>query len=111
MDTTTTTAHIRALNDAARWFFSDGLVDFTDGIASLLPEDQAAIFDRVRTFDDFMPANDQYDEHDFGGFAYRGRTVYWKIEYYDLLRKNGSPDPSDPAVTRRVLTVMLADEY
>ena len=49
MDTKTTTARIRTLNDAERWCLSDGLVDFTSGIASLLPKDQAAILDRVRT--------------------------------------------------------------
>ena len=111
MNTETTTARIRALNDAERWCLKGGLVDFTNGIASLLPKEQAVILDRVRTFDDFTPANDPHDEHDFGAFAYKGRTVYWKIEYYDLLRINGSSDPSDPALTRRVLTVTFADEY
>ena len=111
MDTETTTARIRALNDTERLCLRGGLVDVTNGIASLLPNDQAAILDRVRTFDDFTPANDPHDEHDFGAFAYKGRTVYWKIDYYDLLRVNGSRDPSDPALTRRVLTVTFADEY
>ena len=111
MNTETTTARIRALNDAERWCLNDGLTDWTNGIASLLPNDQAAILDRVRTFDDFAPENDPHDEHDFGAFAYKGRTVYWKIDYYDLLRCNGSRDPSDPALTRRVLTVTFADEY
>ena len=111
MNTETTTARIRALNDAERWCLKGGLVDFTNGIASLLPKDQAEVLDRVRTFDDFTPANDPHDEHDFGAFAYKGRTVYWKIDYYDLLRVNGSRDPSDPALTRRVLTVTFADEY
>jgi hypothetical protein len=111
MDTDTTTARIRALNDAVRCSLSDGKIYVTSGIASLLPKEQAAILDRVRTFDDFTPDNDPHGEHDFGSFEHRRKTIFWKIDYYDLLLCNGSRDPSDPALTRRVLTVMLAEEY
>jgi hypothetical protein len=54
--------------------------------------------------------NDPYHERDLGSFEHKGRTINWKIDYYDLLLHNGSREPSDPALTRRVLTVMLADE-
>ena len=30
---------------------------------------------------------------------------------YDRATEFGSPDPTDPAVTTRVLTIMRADEY
>ena len=45
------------------------------------------------------------EEHDFGSFEADGHKIFFKIDYYD------SPDPSDPAVTNRVITIMLAEEY
>ena len=66
---------------------------------------------RVHGFTAFSPDNDPYGEHDFGSFEYAGKTIFWKIDCYDRDLDNGSPDPTDPAVTTRVLTVLLAEEY
>ncbi len=112
MNTETTTARIRALNDAARRNQTDGdMFMITCGVKALPEADQAAIINRVFAFDDFTEANDPYGEHDFGAFDLDGVRLYWKIDYYDLDLKCGSPDPADETVTRRVLTVLLADEY
>ena len=111
MNTETTTACIRTLNDALRWLSAGGELFVTRGIAGLPETEQAAILDRVRTFDDFTEDNDPWRKHDFGSFEHNGRTIDWKIDYYDLALRFHSPDAADPAVTRRVLTIMLAEEY
>jgi hypothetical protein len=79
-----------------------------EGIAALSPADQSAIREKVETFDAFTPDNDPYGEHDFGSFEHNGIRVFWKIDYYDRNLEYGSEDPSDPAQTTRVLTIMLA---
>jgi len=65
----------------------------------------------VRAFDAFTGDNDPHGEHDFGAFDLCEERLFWKIDYYDQDLRFGSPDPTDPAVTRRVLTIMLASDY
>jgi hypothetical protein len=65
----------------------------------------------VQAFEAFTADNDPYGEHDFGAFELAGERLFWKIDYYDRELQFGSEDPADPAVTRRVLTIMLASEY
>lgn len=105
------TATICALNDALRTLTGEGRICFTAGISALPRDEQAKIMERVFDFDEFTPESDPHDEHDFGSFDHDGKTIFWKIDYYDRDLKFGSPDPSDPAVTTRVLTVLLAEEY
>jgi hypothetical protein len=59
----------------------------------------------------FHRSNDPHEEHDFGAFEVDGEKLFFKIDYYDQDLKCHSPDPSDPKVTRRVITLMLASEY
>ena len=65
----------------------------------------------VRDYADFTEDNDPHGEHDFGAFTLDDAKLFWKIDYYDNELEYGSPNPADPDVTRRVLTIMLADEY
>jgi hypothetical protein len=105
------TEKIRALNDALRNLTGEGRIYVTAGIAALSDMKQAAIMRRVFTYSDFTPESDPHGEHDFGSFEHAGKTIFWKIDCYDRALKYGSADPADEAVTTRVLTVMLAEEY
>ena len=83
----------------------------TPGIAALGPEAVARIVKTIEVYDDFCHANDPHEEHDFGSFEADGHTIFFKIDYFDKTLTVHSPDPSDPAVTKRVITIMLAEEY
>ena len=106
------TQRIRALNDQLRQSFARGGISvMTPGIAALGQEAVDRIVKTIVLFDDFCHANDPHEEHDFGSFEAEGHTIFFKIDYFDRTLKYLSPDPTDPAVTIRVITVMLADEY
>jgi hypothetical protein len=116
---------IARLNDLARRAMGIAcVVVATEGIRALPEADQSRLRDLVETFDAFTLDNDPYGERDFGAI-YQGldgvwsasrpvdvaMTVFWKIDAYDRELRFGSENPADPAVTRRVLTIMLASEY
>ena len=102
---------IALLNDAFRRTFAGGKVTMTAGVYAPPDMVKAAALQKSATFDAFTDDNDPYGEHDFGSFELCGRKFFWKIEYYDRDMQYGSEDPSDPAKTTRVMTVMLASEY
>ena len=83
----------------------------TQAVAQLVKDDVDYILNEVRNYNDFTPINDPFLEHDFGSIQLGEKTIFWKIDYYDLDPHMHSPDPSDPAVTVRILTNMLAEEY
>ncbi len=104
-------AAIAKLNDEARQSFRGCRVVITQGINQLEPQAIADIIAAVQQFSDFTRDDDPYEEHDFGKVVVRCLVVFWKFDYYDLDLQMHSPDSADPAVTARVLTIMLADEY
>lgn len=121
----TRTERIARLNDLSRRAMGIAcVVVATEGIRGFPEADQSLLRELVETFDAFTPDNDPYGERDFGAI-YQGVdgiwsasrpvdvavTVFWKIDAYDRELRFGSEDPADPAVTRRVLTIMLASEY
>lgn len=102
---------IRNLNDKLRKTGLGGRIMITQGIQDLLPDTLAKIIPTIRQFDDFSENNDPYEEHDCAAIEVDGERIFWKIDYYDKALKGGSPDPTDPKVTERVMTIMLAEEY
>lgn len=111
-------ARIRERNDALRTagdyfgvLLARGQLVITRGIAARGSDFVNRAVAAVRTFSDFSADNDPYGEHDFGSFSLDGADIFWKIDYYDTDLRYASPNPAEPAVTRRVLTILLAEEY
>lgn len=112
------TERIRALNDALRTardpiaaLIMNGSLVITSGLTGL----GQAFVDRciaaVRAFSGFTPKNDPWGEHDMAFLTVDDQRIFFKVDYYDRDLCCHSPDPADPGVTRRVLTIALADEY
>lgn len=108
---TDSTDRIRSLNDELRRNLLGGKAVMTPGIAALGADAIQRLVQTIAVFDDFCTANDPHGEHDFGAFNFDGVKVFFKIDYFDKDLGFHSPDPSDPAVTERVITLMLAEEY
>lgn len=104
-----TAEKIRTLNDAARTTFKGCRVMLTLGVQHLGGLGQ--VLDAVRSYSTFDESNDPYGEHDFGSFTFADEQLFWKFDYYDIDLQMASPDPTDPTVSVRVLTIMLAEEY
>lgn len=102
---------IRTLNDVLRRTGIGGRTLLTAGVASLPTDTLAATLRAVAEFDAFTADNDPYGEHDCATVEVTGVRVIWKIDYYDPETSRHSDDPTNPAITNRVLTIMLAEEY
>jgi hypothetical protein len=107
----TDTKRITSLNDAFRTTFLGGTIYVTPGLHLLGDEFVKAALLAVRVFTTFDNDNDPYGEHDFGSLTIEGHKLFWKIEYFDPSLIFGSENPADTTITRRVLTVMLAEEF
>ena len=102
---------LRALNDQLRSTFIGGAVMITQGVEAIPIAKRQRILQQVRTFDNFNDDNDSHGEHDCATLDAEGERILFKIDYYDRDVNLHSPDPGDPAVTTRILTIMLAREY
>ena len=91
-----------------------GTVLITAGLNALGPPFVAQVLVAIAAMapDDFKTGNDPYGERDFNSFRVGDSVCLFKIDYYAKDDPHsGSDDPSDPAKTDRVMTVMLASDY
>jgi Protein of unknown function (DUF3768) len=122
------TARIARLNDLARRAMGVACTAVaTVGFRSLPEADQSQVRELVETYDAFDEDNDPHGERDFGTIYQLGdgrwtterprlsederERVFWKLDYFDRAMLFASEDAANPAITRRVLTIMLSDEY
>lgn len=104
-----TIERIAALNDAHRSSLRGCVLG--EGVAQLPAPTVAALLSKVAEIKPWDAGNDPYHEHDFGCIEVDGERLFWRIDYYDADLQFHSPDPSDPSVTRRVLTITRAEDY
>ncbi|MEY8827496.1 DUF3768 domain-containing protein [Sedimentitalea sp. XS_ASV28] len=113
-------ARIAAQNDAFRHSIigntpvtdvPQGQFVMTCGVAALGPDAQLELTRRVAAFDGFTADSDPQGWHEMGAIDLEGTTVWFKLDLYDVNYQYGSPEPSDPEQTRRVLTLLLPSEY
>lgn len=94
------------LNDQLRTTFKGGRVQMTPGVYELdarLRGRAMYVLSRYRNFD-----NDS--EHDGGMFIFAGYAFEWHIEYRARNGTGISPDPADPQMTSRVLTLYAIND-
>ncbi|MDX3911440.1 MAG: DUF3768 domain-containing protein [Sphingobium sp.] len=104
-------AAIARLNDRLRSTGEDGWIFLSAGVAALPNAAKDADMRAVRLFAAFTPDNDLHGEHDCAVVAVEDHRIIWKIDYHPRYRSGADPDPADPATTKRVMTIMLAEEY
>ena len=92
-----------------------GQIVMTQGVATLAPVIKAILTQRLWAFDAFTEDNDPFGDHSFGCIEFNvtdtDHRFFWKIDLYDTAYDYGSDDAVNPEVTRRVLTLMLPEEY
>lgn len=110
-------ARIAQLNDAFRInpTVEFGEVMISDGIEALGEGDeylQAAVMTDIRAaLKGYRPQDDELNPlHDFGVLRVSDRWIFWKINAYNKKMRRPSKDPANPAITRRRLTLKLAQE-
>lgn len=111
-------ARIRELNDRLRTCRHPDLSPTINGsiifTCALVERGEAFVhhaFAAVSNLSNFTSDNDPWGEHDMALLDVNGVSIFFKIDYYDVELTHHSPDPSDAGLTRRILTIGLAEDY
>jgi uncharacterized protein DUF3768 len=104
------TRKIRRLNDVLRTTAFGGKVCLTPGVGvgAVGQEVLQAVMDLDPTL---AAQHDPTGRNEFGVVTVKGGKFIWKIDYYDRTLSTMSPDPADPLVTKRVLTILRPHEW
>jgi hypothetical protein len=110
------TERIAAQNDRFRTTLGTapdvpGQLVATSGVRAKGAAFLAAAGAAVQAFATFTEDNDPHGEHDFGAITVEGVAVWWKIDLYDPAYACGSERRDDLTATRRVLTLLLPEDY
>jgi len=104
-------ATIARLNDMLRTKGVGGETFATPGVTNLSHSMRGRVLLAIAEFNDFDEGNNPHGEHDFGSVEIDDQKFFFKIDTYDPTYRFMSEDPTDIEKTRRVMTVMWADEY
>ncbi len=88
-----------------------GKLVMTAGVAAQSDAFRAALIGALIAFDTFDADSDPYGLHEMGVLEIEGERVWFKFDSYDESYEYGSEAPTDPARTRRVLTLLFPSEY
>jgi len=104
-------ASIRELNNRLRTKYEGGRILISCSIQSYGPDFVRRCLQAVSAFDGFTEDNDPHGEHDCAFLEVEGSRIMFKIDYYDTSLQYASPNPAVEAITCRIITIMLAEEY
>ncbi|MCK1543481.1 DUF3768 domain-containing protein [Bradyrhizobium sp. 160] len=65
----------------------------------------------ITVHDDFCKDSDPYGEHDFGSVKVDGHTILFKVDYFVERYDSRVARPIGSYRYKRILTIMLAEEY
>ena len=98
---------IRILNDGLRKEPDEKNVFISLEVARLGEIKLKELFAKLKSYTNFSKELDPDRDHSSGVINLDKHKIDWNISYWDLDEEDDSPDPSDPAVTTRVLNLFI----